>query len=554
MSVEEVAASGADRHEPAGAFPVLDEDQMGVLARVGERRSYPPNSRLFTTGDRSYDLMVITSGRVAVVDGYGTEDERLVVEHGAGRFLGEMNLLTGQVVYLSAIARTAVDVIAVAPQALRRVLAEEPTVSEVILRALLLRRSILLGAGVGVRVIGSRYSSDTGRLLEFLARARVPSTWLDLENDTGAEALLTAAGVGAQETPVVITRGTTVLRNPSNDELAVAIGLIDDRTPTAADEVWDLVVVGSGPAGLAAAVYGASEGLRTLGMDAVAAGGQAGTSSRIENYLGFPAGLSGADLAARAALQAEKFGARLTSPCEAAALRAEGTLHVLTLASGDEVVGRSVILATGARYRRLDVPDAARFEGLGVYYAATQAEASRCSKGPVVVIGGGNSAGQAAVFLAARAPAVHLVIRGDDLSARMSRYLIDQIEREPRIRLHPRTQVVAVRGGQRLEQARLSTRGRQSDLEVGGVFVFIGARAHTSWLHGEVATDRAGFVLTGVDSGRIDAPFLGTSRPGVFAAGDVRAGSIKRVAAAVGEGSQAVTLVHQHLASTFALT
>lgn len=443
---------------------MLSPEQTEVLARAGTVRSFSAGGVLFRAGDSGYELMVITSGRVAIVDGYGTSAEREIVEHGPGRFLGELNLLTGQAVYLTAVAREATEAIAVTPEALRRVLAQEPTLSDILMRALLVRRSILLGTGVGLRVIGSRYSNDTGRLLEFLARARVPSTWLDVESDPGAEELLTAAGVGPDETPVVITNGHELLRNPSNAELAAQIGLTRTGGDGPVDgEVWDLLVVGAGPAGLAAAVYGASEGLATIGLEAVAVGGQAGTSSRIENYLGFPAGLSGSDLAARAAVQAEKFGARLTSPCEAAGIHSEGDLHVVTLSSGEELRGRAVVLATGARYRRLDVPELDRFEGTSVYYAATHAEASQCAGRPVVVIGGGNSAGQAAVFLAARTTRVHLLIRRGDLSSTMSRYLVDQILREPRIELHTRTQLVGLTGADRLDSVRIEHADSGSD-------------------------------------------------------------------------------------------
>ena len=464
-----------------GAFPILTEEQQATLAAVGRTRDYADGEVLFSPGDQSYALTVIVSGRVAVIDAYGTPDERTLVEHGAGRFLGELNLLTGQAVYLTAAAREPTTVIEVAVADLRGVLAEEPALSDILIRALLLRRAILLGSGVGVKVIGSRYSTDTGRLVQFLARSRVPTQWLDLEVDGAAELLLVSGGLTPADTPVVLTSGSRLLRNPSNTELAAAIGL-SGPPETESDGTVDLLIVGSGPGGLAAAVYGASEGLGTLAVDAVTAGGQAGTSSRIENYLGFPAGLSGSDLAARALVQAEKFGARLTSPCEAAAITADGPLHRVRLTSGDEIAARAVVLATGARYRRLDVDRLVEFEGTDVFYAATQAEARRVADRPVVVIGGGNSAGQAAMFLAARTERVHLLIRRGDLAETMSRYLIDQIGREPRIELHPRTELVGLEGDDRLAGVRVAGPGGTDErrLDAAGVFVFIGAAAQTS--------------------------------------------------------------------------
>lgn len=545
--------AAADRR---GAYPTLTGEQVEVLARGGTRRSFPVDGVLFRAGDPRYELMAITSGRVAVVDGHGTPQARVLVEHGAGRFLGELNLLTGQAVYLTAVALEPTEVVSVPPQALRQVLAQEPALSDILMRALLLRRCILLGTATGLRVVGSRYSADTGRLLEFLARARVPATWLDLETDPGAEQLLTAAGVGAHETPVVLAAGGELLRNPSNAALAAAVGLTGAGATAGGDDVWDLVVVGSGPAGLAASVYGASEGLRTLAVDAVAAGGQAGTSSRIENYLGFPAGLSGSDLAARAVVQAEKFGARLTSPCEAAAIRSEGALHVLTLTSGDEIPARAVVLATGARYRRLEVPDLARFEGTSVYYAATHAEASRCADRPVVVVGGGNSAGQAAIHLARFAASVTIMVRRPSLEETMSSYLVNEIAYNPRITVQTCSAIADGGGEGRLEwlDVRDTTTGEVTRRSAQALFLLLGAEPHCDWLPGAVARDSHGFVLTGRDvpptawaDGRPPAN-LATTLPGVFAVGDIRSGSMKRVAAASGEGSSVVPLVHSWLA------
>ena len=545
--------------ERRGAYPELSDEQLEVFTRVGTRRPVEPGDVLFRAGDRDYDLVVVLAGRVAIVDAAGTPDERVIVEHGPRRFVGELNLITGQAVYLSAVARQAGEVVLVPASALREVLAQEPTLSEIVMRAFLLRRAILLGARVGLRVVGSRYSADTRRILEYLARARVPSTWLDVEGEQGAELLLQHAGVTPEQTPLIIRQGGDLLLNPSNAQLAGAIGLDIGGGTGAGDgtgggEVVDLLVVGCGPGGLAAAVYGASEGLQTLAVDAVAVGGQAGTSTRIENYLGFPAGLSGSELASRATVQAQKFGARLTSPCEAVSVQAEGGLHTVTLSSGDRITARAMVLATGATYRKLDVPDLERYESLGVFYAATHVETQACAGQPVVVVGGGNSAGQAAVFLAERVEQVHLLIRRDDLAVTMSRYLIAQIDRHPRIRLHPRTEISGLRGDGRLESVEVvhRTTGEHEAIPATAAFVFIGAQPRTAWLGDYVALDRTGFVLTGPDTGDPAAAHLATTRPGVFAVGDVRSGSVKRVAAAVGEGSMAVSLVHRHLDATLA--
>ncbi len=546
-------AAAADRR---GAYPELSGEQVDVLVQAGTTRTVEAGDVLFRAGDSTYSLTLVLAGSVAIVDGVGTPEQRTVVEHGPGGLIGELNLLTGQAVFLTAVATRDGEVVEISPPALRRLLEHEPTLSDILLRALLLRRAILLGSSVGPRVLGSRFSADTRRLLEFLARARVPSSWLDLETDAGAERVLAAAGVEPDQTPVVLLPDRELLRNPSNARLAAAIGLGRDRADAAPEQspadIWDMLVVGTGPAGLAACVYGASEGLRTLGVDAVAVGGQAGTSSRIENYLGFPAGLSGSDLAARAAVQAEKFGARLAYPCQAAAIRTDGTMHVVTLIGGDQLTARAVVLATGARYRRPALPDLERYEGTGVYYAATHAEATRCAGRPVVVVGGGNSAGQAAVFLASRAEHVHMLIRRDDLSGTMSRYLIRQIEQHPRISVHAGTELHGLHGDAGLERVTVRSDTASLDLDATAVFVFIGAEANTAWLAGHVALDAAGFVLTGNDLPGDGHPPLMTSRPGVFAAGDVRTGSTKRVAAAVGEGSMSVGLVHRHLAATFA--
>ncbi len=537
-----------------GAFPRLDEGQRAKLLAVGELRAVKTGDVLFREGDEGYDFFVVESGVVAIVRGYGTED-RVISVHGRHRFLGELNLLTGEHVYLTAVVRDSGEVIRVPRANLLGLLRDDEELANLVLRAFMSRRSILIEVGGGVRVIGSRYSQDSRRLREFLARNRMPFQWMDLESDPEAEAVLRALSIQPCETPVVIG-GDDVARNPSNTELARMLGLGARGAPP---PMCDLVIIGGGPAGLAAAVYGASEGLDTQAIDAVAFGGQASTSSRIENYLGFPAGLSGSELAERAHVQANKFGARLVVPAKAVALAQEDGHYSIELASGEVVNGRTVIVATGAQYRKLDVPDLERFEGNGVYYAATQSEAQLCFGDPVIVVGGGNSAGQAALFLSQKAASCRLMIRGDDLARSMSRYLIDELERRPQVELLTNRQVVELEGEDGLEAVLTadSRTGEREQLDAKALFVFIGAEPHTDWLRGQVAMDDHCFLLTGRDIegdalSRYNGErplFLETSRPGMFAVGDVHSGSVKRVASAVGEGSMAVQLVHKRLAT-----
>ena len=548
---------GAGMEEPPdreGAFPRLSEDQRRRLRDAGVVRAVEPDEVLFAAGDAGYDFFVVESGAVAIVEGYGQEN-RVVAVHGRHRFIGEINLLTGAPAYLSAVVRDAGEVIQVPAARLRELVADDEELSNVILRAFLSRRTILIDLGAGVKLIGSRFSRDTRRLREFLARNRMPYRWMDLEDDDEADALLRALAISASETPVVVG-GRGVLRNPSNAELGAMLGLSTQGPPPA---MCDLVIVGCGPAGLAAAVYGASEGLDTQAIDAVAFGGQAGTSARIENYFGFPTGVSGGELTTRATLQARRLGARLVVPADAVGLVREDGHYGVQLADGQVVNGRTVIVATGAQYRRLDVADLERYEGVGVYYAATQAEAQMCSDDPVLVVGGGNSAGQAAMFLSRHASRCQLMIRGGDLAKSMSRYLIDEIEQREQIEVLTYGEVVELKGDTALEAVVVAdTRsGERREVEVKALFVFIGASPHTDWLRGHVAMDEHGFLLAGRDVpdddlaqyGDDDGPhFLETSLPGVFAVGDVRSASVKRVASAVGEGSMAIRLVHQRLA------
>ncbi len=553
MSREPLGAGVEEAVNRHGAFPRLTDEQRQTLAALGERQRVESGDVLFREGDEAYDFYAVESGAVAIVQGYGAEN-RIIAVHGRHRFLGELNLLTGQRVYLSAVVRDPGEVIRVPAERLRDLVRHDQELSDLIVAAYLARRSLLIDVGTGLRLIGSRYSADSRRLREFLARNRMPHVWVDLEDDEEAETLLRGLGVEAADTPVVTWQGTELLRNPTNQELAAKIGL-GAAGPQPA--LCDLVVVGAGPAGLAAAVYGASEGLDTLVVEAVALGGQASTSSRIENYLGFPAGISGSELAARAAIQAEKFGARVIVPGEAVALERADGHHVVHLAGGARVAGRTLIVATGAHYRRLDVPDLERYEGLGVYYAATQAEARRCENDPVIIVGGGNSAGQAAVFLAEHAADCRLMIRSGDLGKSMSRYLVDQIERDERLEVDTNARIVALQGDGGLESVTVEDvrTGRRHERPCRAIFVFIGAEPHTGWLRGKVAMDTKGFLFTGRDVDGEDLAeyngerpfFLETSRPGVFAVGDAHSGSIKRVASAVGEGSMAVRLVHQRL-------
>jgi thioredoxin reductase (NADPH) len=554
------AGSGAGSAEQfqAGRSPVLDAAQLEVLRRYGREHEMAAGEVLFAAGDATYDLIVVLAGEARIVERLGQPGETVIARYGPGQFLGEIGLLTGQRAYLSAAAATAGRLLRVPAPQVRVIMAQEPGLSELILRTFLLRHAILTGRGSGLTLIGSRFDAGTRRLLEVLARNRLVSRWLELEGSPDAEGMLRELDVPVADFPLVVVPGGPLLRNPSNRELLDALGL-SGPADTDLPGVCDLLVVGAGPGGLAAAVYGASEGMVTVLAEDTALGGQAGTSSRIENLLGFPAGLSGEELAARAALQAQKFGVGIKLASKAVSLLSDSGVHRVRFDDGDTITAKSVIIATGARYNRLPLARLAEFEGVGVYYAATQMEAQACQIAPVAIVGGGNSAGQAALFLSRSSAQVHVIIRGETLAASMSRYLIDQIERNPRITVTPRTQVTALLGKDQLEGVELveSSREQRSALAVRGLFVFIGAQPSTGWLAGQLAEDSHGFLRTGTsipqaqlgDTGRTPL-FLETSRPGVFAVGDVRSGSVKRAASAIGEGSMAVRLVFERLQAT----
>lgn len=543
------------------AFPKLSGEQIEQLTSHGEIEDTQVGQVLFREGDQGFDFFLVLEGTVEITEHSGGDESRVTL-HEPGEFTGDVDMLTGRASLVTATAREPGRVLRLAADQIQDLIARRPELSDVILEAFLMRRTLLLEEGfTGLQIVGSRFSADATRLKEFASRNHLPYTWLDLEADEGAEALLNQFDVAPEETPVVICRGEGLLKNPSNAELASCMGL---SRGTRTDEAYDLVVVGAGPAGLAASVYGASEGLRVLALEAVATGGQAGSSSRIENYLGFPSGLSGEELAGRARLQAEKFGARLTVPCEAVGLRQDDGYFTVEIAGGDEAVGRSILVATGTQYRKLPLERLEDFEGAGVYYAATRMEARLCESEDVAVVGGGNSAGQAAMFLSESARRVYVLIRGEDLGKSMSRYLVSRIEAKENVEVLPHTEVEQLLGESDgpLEaiRAQNSGTGEERRLDLRALFVFIGATPHTDWLNGAgVALGENGFLLTGdalprsvlagdgwAETGRAPS-LLETSVPGVFGAGDVRRGSIKRVASAVGEGSMAVKFVHQHL-------
>jgi thioredoxin reductase (NADPH) len=552
------AGPTADLDDPT-AFPTLDADEMATLDGLGVRRAVRAGELLYRSGDESYDFHVVVSGAVEIVlDDDGAGGERLITRHVAGRFLGELNLLSGLRVFLTARVVEDGEVIVVPVAEVRRLVAANSRLGQTILTALMARRAVLLaGASPAIRLVGSRYLPATRDLREYLSRSRIPHEWLDPDRDEAVAQLLDSLDITPAALPIVLAPGA-VLRSATPGVVADYLGLTVNRLP---ERCFDLVIVGGGPAGLAAAVYGASEGLRTLGVETLGVGGQAGASSRIENYLGFPTGISGGDLTQKAVVQAERFGAHLSAPCEAMSLREQAGHLVVVLGDGTEVAGRAMIVATGARYRRLPLDRLDEFEGNGVYYAATDLEARACAADPVVVVGGGNSAGQAAMFLAERGSEVTVVVRRPDLGASMSRYLVDRIEDHPRIRVRTEATIGRLDGGKALTGVGIAGRSGDEDVPCAGLFSFIGAEPASAWLSGQAALDDHGFVLT---DRALDPTALGdrwhqlarsplpfeTSLPGLFAAGDVRSGSTKRVAAAVGEGSAAVRSIHEYLAFT----
>jgi thioredoxin reductase (NADPH) len=544
----------------AGAIPVfppLTPEQFAILGRYGDRTEAAAGDVLYSAGDADYDFIVVESGEVEVVrPAMPGAPEAPIASWGPGFFLGELNLITGQSALATARMNAPGVVLRVKRSEFRRLMADEAELSDFVLRVLLARRQSLLHneGALSLRIIGSQMSAGTHALRTWAARQQLPHTWIDFDEPTG-QRLACAAGVTADDLPAAIT-ATAVLRKATPGAVADHLGL---ALRAGVEHDYDVVVIGGGPAGLAAAVYGASEGLHTLLVDSIAVGGQAAASSRIENYLGFPSGISGVELTSRALVQANKFGADISSPCEVESLDChDGHLHV-RLSNGEDIHARSVVVASGARYRKLPLDNWSTFEGASIFYAATEIEARACSSRPVTVIGGANSAGQASLFLAESGCQVCLVVRGSDLGAGMSRYLVDRVLADPRITVHLQSQVSELFGTTALEGISItSTDGHSVRKDCRGLVCFIGAEPATDWLKG-LAVDEDGFIVTDRDIpdddrgptwellGRSPLPFE-TNVPGVFAVGDVRSGSMKRVAAAVGEGASAIRSVHLALA------
>ncbi|MFE3830427.1 FAD-dependent oxidoreductase [Streptomyces sp. NPDC059092] len=537
------------------AYPTLSQRQLVHLFDLGVVEDVTAGHVIHRIGDKTYDLVVIDDGEVEVVrEATADAPEEVIATFGPGAFLGELGLLTGQTVFLSARAVRSSRIYRISAENFRNLMETEAEIADIILAAFRARRAILkYAAAQTIEIIGSSFSAESMSLRTYVARLELPHSWLDVDTSE-AKFLMDVSALSVDDLPAVLLPGEKLVK-ATPAELATKLGL-SYRKGRSADV--DLVVVGGGPAGLAATVNGSSEGLATVMLDTVGPGGQAAASSRIENYLGFPQGLSGAELTRRASAQVLKFGANIYSPSTVVAIRTSGDRLTVLLSDGVEIPARAAIVATGARYRSLPIDRWNEFEHAGIYYAATEMEARSCARKEVAVVGGANSAGQAALFLAGRGCMVNLVVRGEDLSARMSSYLINRISVHPRIAVHASTEVTELQGGASLEAIRLTNSSHHEETVVSccGLFCFIGAYPASGWLNGCCCTDGKGFICTGSHIpdenlgrqweilGRDPLPFE-TSVPGIFAVGDVRYGSTKRVAAAVGEGASAISSVHQ---------
>jgi thioredoxin reductase (NADPH) len=557
MTEPAIPTTPATTSPAAQMFPTLTPAQVTRIAAHGSIRPVKAGEVLFEAGDPDIPFFVVRTGRIEMLQPTG-DTETLVTVHEPGQFTGEVNMLSGRRSLVRARAAEPGEVIELDRESLLALVQNDPELGEIFLRAFIFRRVELIAHGIGdVVLIGSDHSPGTLHVREFLTRNGHPYSYIDLDRDTGVQDLLDQFHVVAADVPVLICRGEVVLRNPTHQQIADCLGFNDAIDPA---QVRDLVVVGAGPSGLAAAVYGASEGLDVLVLESSSPGGQAGSSSKIENYLGFPTGISGQELTARAYTQAQKFGAQLMIAKGARKLACARKPYALEIDDGPSVSARAVILAMGAEYRSLSLPNLSQFDGAGVYYGATFMEAQLCTGEEVIVVGGGNSAGQAAVFLAQTARRVHMLVRSEGLAESMSRYLIRRIEDNPAIDLRTHTELTALEGNDHLERVswRDQQTGETETRDIRHVFVMTGATPSTQWLEGCVALDAKGFIKTGPDLSPEElaaarwplarAPYLlETSLPGVFAAGDVRSGNVKRVASAVGEGSIAVAFVHKVL-------
>jgi thioredoxin reductase (NADPH) len=543
---------------PDEMFPVLTPEQQARVLAHGQLRKAESGETIVEPSTPGIKFFVVVSGRLEL-HRVSDNQEELIAFCGPGMFTGELSLLSGRRALVRIRAGEACELIEIEREALRGLVQTDSELSDIFLRAFILRRLELITRGIGdVILVGSNHSLDTFRIKEFLTRNYQPYAYIDLERDAEVQELLDRFHVAIDELPVLICRRTIVLRNPGNQEIVDCLGFnegIDQK------QVRDMIIVGAGPAGLAAAVYGASEGLDVLVIESNAPGGQAGASSKIENYLGFPTGVSGSELAGNAYTQAQKFGAQMLIARNAKGLTCDRRPYALKFDDGEKVPARTVVIATGAQYRRLSLENLSRFEGAGVYYVATHLESQLCAGEEVVIVGGGNSAGQAAVFLAQTTRRVYILVRSGSLADSMSRYLIRRIEESPNVELRTSTEVIALSGNDHLEEIewRNNKTGKVEQHKIGALFSMTGAVPNSAWLEGCVACDDGGFIKTGSDLSKEDlerakwplsrAPYLlETSLPGVFAVGDVRGGNVKRVASAVGEGSIAISFVHQVLA------
>jgi len=555
MSNNQVDSPAADPTDPyqreAQTFPTLSAEMVERVCPFGVRQRLAKDEMLFASGDRGVDFFVILSGSVEIFDRKEDGQAGVVHVHDANEFTGELDLFNNRRILVNGRAREDTEVIRVKRADFRRLVSVEADIGEILMRAFILRRVGLIRHTQGaVILVGSGHSADTLRLKQFLSRNGYPYQLLDTDTDEDAEGFLECFKLHHEQLPVVVLSGKVVLRKPSNSQVADGLGLTEDMDTSV---VYDLAVVGAGPAGLAAAVYAASEGLSTVVLEALAPGGQAGTSSKIENYLGFPTGISGQALAGRAQVQAQKFGARLAISRAVTALDCSAHPYRMKLEDGTTVQSRAIVIASGARYRTLEVPNYARYEGQGIHYAATAMEAQLCQQQELVIVGGGNSAGQAAVFLSRVGSHVYMLVRGTGLAATMSDYLVQRIEASPHITLLTETEITALEGEPTLQHVAWQCRktGETTRRPIGNVFAMLGAIPNTDWLASCLKLDPKGFVLGGAAlDDRVQhagiSPYS-TSVRGVYAVGDVRSGSVKRVASAVGEGSVVVQAIHEYL-------